>query len=322
MARSTLLDGLPSEESDPAGFDVREFARTAQGSLRDELHLASFAAAPLAPDVVAALATLAVLEGATMAHLRNVLVTHTHKDARVTAFLVTWAFEKFWIADGLRAIVEASRGTTERDSAARPDAATPRAASSAGRGPVRRAFAGFTQGWAVVGAHMTIGLVDDWMLGAAYAGAAGSSENGALESAIERIARVKARHTRFFAQEAHRRLAASPKAARLARRELRRTVWPLGSSPLTPADRTRFTRFAFGGDAGHQRAADLRRRHRGTARYRRPHGGDRLRRPRALTPGLITWITAGRGSRGVRHRQVHRDLGQRALGRPRPRRLP
>ena len=129
-----------------------------------------------------------------------------------------------------------------------------------GGGPVRRAFAGFTQGWAVVGAHMTIGLVDDWMLGAAYAGAAGSSENGALESAIERIARVKARHTRFFAQEAHHRLAASPKAARLARQELRRTVWPLGSSPLTPADRTRFTCFAFGGDAGHLRAADLRRR--------------------------------------------------------------
>ena len=45
-----------------------------------------------------------------MAHLRNVLVTPTHKDARVTAFLVTWAYEKFWIADALPAIVEANGG--------------------------------------------------------------------------------------------------------------------------------------------------------------------------------------------------------------------
>ena len=42
MARS------PSTESaEPAGFDVREFARTAHGSLRDDLDLASLAEAPL-----------------------------------------------------------------------------------------------------------------------------------------------------------------------------------------------------------------------------------------------------------------------------------
>src|SRR5688500_15777566 len=95
-----------TEPAEPAEFDVRAFARTAHGSLRDDLDLDAVAAAPLPPDVVAALGALAVLEGATMAHLRNVLVTNTHKDARVTAFLVTWAFEKFWIADALRAIVD------------------------------------------------------------------------------------------------------------------------------------------------------------------------------------------------------------------------
>ena len=68
----------------------------------------------LAADVRGELAMLAVLEAATMAHLRNVLVTHTHKDARVTAFLVTWAFEKFSIADALRGIVDASAGPVGR----------------------------------------------------------------------------------------------------------------------------------------------------------------------------------------------------------------
>ena len=75
---------------DPTAFDVREFARTAQGSLRDELDLAAIAGAPLPRDIERTLAALAALEGATMAHLRNVLVTSTHKDARVTAFLVTF----------------------------------------------------------------------------------------------------------------------------------------------------------------------------------------------------------------------------------------
>src|SRR5687768_15495179 len=91
-------------------FDVRAFTRTAQGNLRDGLELASFETVPLAPDVVRVIAVLRDLESATMAHLRNVLVTPTHKDARVTAFLVTWAFEKFWIADALGAIVEANGG--------------------------------------------------------------------------------------------------------------------------------------------------------------------------------------------------------------------
>ena len=49
---------------EPTAFDVREFARTAQGSLRDELDLAAIAAAPPPPDVERTLAALAGLEGA------------------------------------------------------------------------------------------------------------------------------------------------------------------------------------------------------------------------------------------------------------------
>lgn len=43
-----------------------------------------------------------------MSSLRNVLVTPLPKDARVTAFLVTWAFEKFWIADALQLVLTAN----------------------------------------------------------------------------------------------------------------------------------------------------------------------------------------------------------------------
>lgn len=232
-----------------AGFDVREYTRTAQGSLRAELELAAFESAPIAPEVVRVLAVLRDLEAATMAHLRNVLVTATHKDARVTAFLVTWAFEKFWIADAVGAIVEASGGTPAATAATgSPPGAI--VASESGRGPVRRALAGFAQGWPIAAAHMTVGLVDDWMLRAAYDRVVDAAANDALAAAVDRIVAVKARHTRFFDEEARRRLGASPKAARLTRRELRGTALPVGIAALPAAERQHFTRFVFAESAG------------------------------------------------------------------------
>lgn len=249
----------PASSTEPVPFDVREFARTAQGSLRDELDLQKIAAAGLPPDVERTLATLGVLEGATMARLRNVLVTSMHKDARVTAFLVTWAYEKFWIADALNAIVAvnthaAAAAIDPRESARRA------AAVSTDRGPIRRALAGFAQGWAIIGAQTTIALVDDWMLREAYESTAESAGNAPLRAAVERILAVKARHTRFFEHEARRRLAESSKAARLARRELRRTPWPLGASALTRPQRDTFHAETFGGEAGARRAASVEQR--------------------------------------------------------------
>lgn len=249
---------VSAAHDEPPAFDVREFARTAQGSLRDDLDLAAFEAAPPSPDVTRTLAALAALEGATMAHLRNVLVTSTHKDARVTAFLVTWAFEKYWIADAVRAIVEASAG---RDAVVREDAQAHGASgipATAGRGPVRRALAGFAQGWAVVGAHMAVGFVDDRMLRAAYVRTVDVSAHDALAATVARILHVKERHRRFFEGEARARLVSS-RAARLARRELRRTSWPLGSSALAPSEPAAFARFAFAGDVGGELLGSLER---------------------------------------------------------------
>lgn len=240
-------------------FDVREFTRTAQGSLRDGLELASFETVPLAPEVVRVIAVLRDLEAGTMAHLRNVLVTPTHKDARVTAFLVTWAFEKFWIADALGAIVEANGGSPAPDQTG-GSPRTARPGRGRGRGPVRRALAGFAQGWPIVGAHMAVALVDDWMLRAAYDRAVDAAANDALGTAVDRILTVKARHARFFEEEARRRLAASPKAARLARRELRGTALPVGIAAVEPAEREHFTRFVFARSSGDELADLIERR--------------------------------------------------------------
>ena len=178
--------------------------------MRGDLDLGAFATTGLEADVVGAIAALGALEGATMAHLRNVLVTATHKDARVTAFLVTWAYEKYWIADALRAIVAASSldsggatvgatdGVAAATGTASRDARMHRDAASAGRGPIRRALAGYLQGWAAVGAHMALGMVDDLVLRVAYERAVAASGSDALDAVVRRILDVKARHAQFF----------------------------------------------------------------------------------------------------------------------------
>lgn len=250
MARSP---STPSAE--PADFDVREFARSARGSLRDDLDLDGIASVRHDRDVVAVLGDLRALEGATMAHLRNVLVSPTHKDARVTAFLVTWAFEKFWIADALAAVIEACGGSA--GVAGGPDATLPRGIRR-GSGPVRRALAGFTQGSDIVGAHLTVGLADDWIGEALYARVL--AHDPSLAVAVARVAAIRERHTRFFAGESSRRVPASRKAARLARRELRITPWPLGAAALAPGRRRELARFAWSGPDGRAALGTLERR--------------------------------------------------------------
>jgi hypothetical protein len=96
-------------------FNVREFARTARGNHREGLELAEYATTPLSEESLNVVRILGRLESATMERLRNLLVTATHKDARVTAFLVTWAFEKFWIADALDAVLEANGAPRAQD---------------------------------------------------------------------------------------------------------------------------------------------------------------------------------------------------------------
>jgi hypothetical protein len=229
-------------------FDVREFTKTARGNHRAELDLSDLQSSPLTQDSLRAISYLRDLESATMQWLRNVLVTATHKDARVTAFLVTWAFEKFWIADALQAVVEASG----YQSPPRPEG--PRRRSMAERaeriGPIRRALQAIVVGPTIVAVHTTTELVDQWVTRAAYERIAEVSDNRALRSTVELILDVKARHEEFFFDESVRRLSESERAARLTRRSLRAMAWPIGAADHSDEDRTFFERYVFGNAAG------------------------------------------------------------------------
>ena len=237
-------------------FDVREFARTARGNHRAELDLAEYASTPLSEESLHAVRYLGRLESATMEHLRNLLVTATHKDARVTAFLVTWAFEKFWIADALDAVLEAN-GSPKAQDVVEGKRRHTRSEYNDRRGPIRRAVSAIRLGVPIIAVHMTTGLVDEWVTRAAYVRLAAASKSAALASTVALILDIKKRHAEFFEYESESRLAESPRAVKLTRAELLKAAWPIGAVDRAAEDRSFFESYVFGGDAGLASAAAI-----------------------------------------------------------------
>ncbi len=233
-------------------FDVREFARTARGNHRSEMDLSHLAPEDVDADAARLIRVLRDLESSTMHRMRNLLVTATHKDARVTAFLTTWAFEKFWIADALTAVLEATGHPTDSADGMLRKSRVERADR---RGPVLRAIAGNIAGPKLVAAHVTIGLIDEWVTSAAYRRLEGLA--GGLHAVVAMVLEIKDRHIRFLAEEAHRRLAESSRARTLTARTVKQTAWPVGATERPAEERTFFETVVFGGTEGAARAAEL-----------------------------------------------------------------
>lgn len=223
-----------------AEFTVREFARTAAGSHRDSLDLAAYEREPLDHGTLELVDFLARLERSTMAQLRSVLVTPTHKDARITAFLVTWAYEKYWIADALEAVLSAHPGYAPT-AARRPGRLTALRRSLADRfEPIRESVVANLIGEDVVAVHTTTGVVDEWTTRAAFEALRDGTGNAEFRSMLERLLAVKERHGAFFAAQTRDRLRRSPKAATLTRTRLARQHWPLGAIDEDPQLAARF----------------------------------------------------------------------------------
>jgi hypothetical protein len=240
-------------------FDVREFARTARGNHREDLQLSEFSSTPLGPESVRMVRYLGRLESATMEHLRNLLVTATHKDARVTAFLVTWAFEKFWIADALDAVLEAN-GLERFQDAPEGEVRNRRSESSDRRGPISRAVSALRLGVPIIAVHTTTGLIDEWITRTAYVRLAAQSKSAALAAVISMILDVKKRHQDFFDDESRRRLDDDPRAVKLTRKTLLTASWPIGAVDRAADDREFFVSDVFGGESGLASAAEIENR--------------------------------------------------------------
>ena len=252
----TLGEHAEPADHDGHGFDIKAFTLSAQGNLRPQLDLDAYAERPLAADDLRLVRHLGHLEAATMEHLRNLLVTATHKDARVTAFLVTWAYEKFWIADALDAVLQAHGEPRLRDE---PEGAPRRSLSERAerRGPIRRAIRAMGLGVPIVAVHTTSGLIDEWVLRTAYERLDDRAGHPALHAQVELLLSVKQRHEEFFADETLRRLRESAKAVQQTREHLAGAVWPIGAVDRADAERAFFDATVWGDAEGRERATAI-----------------------------------------------------------------
>jgi len=233
-------------------FDVREFARTARGSHRGEMDLSGLTPDDVSEQAAGLIRVLRDLESSTMHRMRNLLVTATHKDARVTAFLTTWAFEKYWLADALSAVLDATGHSTGAEDGTRRKTFSERVDR---RGPIRRAVTGNIAGPKLVSAHVAIGLIDEWVTTAAYHRLAETAP--ALHAVVGMITEVKERHIDFLLEETERRLGESARNRRVAAKTVKQTAWPVGATELPDAQRSLLETVVFGGPEGSARAADI-----------------------------------------------------------------
>jgi hypothetical protein len=203
----------------------------------------------LPPGALRSLRYMHDVEHHTVCYLRDLLLTPAHLDPEITSFLSCWVFEEMWHGDAIGRVLHAHGEV----------AGAPRiAALRHGR---RRQEAGTTlstialaafSGHAFVAGHMTWGAINEWTTQAAYGRLAQAAGHPTLRELLRRIMRQEGGHIDFYASEAARRLAESPKARRLTRFALARLWRPVGSGLMPKPEVEFLVKYLFGGEAGQE----------------------------------------------------------------------
>ncbi|TCP57544.1 hypothetical protein EV191_1011501 [Tamaricihabitans halophyticus] len=207
--------GLP-EIDQSAEFDVRAYAQTAEGLRPEQADLAAFTEEPLTRPGLDAVAMLAGLCAGCVAQLREVLVTPSHRETRVTAFLTTRAYELHWSRQTLRAILAASGAAAPSHSAGRRELAPWR--------PARRALTSNLLGHDHVALTMTTGLLETLLTDLLHTRLPDLDPR--LAPIALRLHHMAETHAAFYEEQAHLRLARSRRARLITRAGLRRWRWP------------------------------------------------------------------------------------------------
>lgn len=186
-------------------FDVAEYSRNARG--RIAVDPAAVAADPIDTVAAADLAFLWRLDSAGLSETRAMLSSWTANEARVTAFVATWAYERMWLAWAVRDLLDAMGARTG-----------PRGRSSAGaraRGvwverimPLAAPPVTAAVGESTTAGHMMRMALQEASLRAAYAEMSPRLGSEARRVVDEIVAR-RAEFVDFFQAEASARIARS-----------------------------------------------------------------------------------------------------------------
>lgn len=81
----------------------------------DDLDISAFGARPLSAAGPRCLRSMCDVENHTVCYLRDLLVTPSHTDPEITAFLTMWNYEEYWHGEALAAVPAAHSDHTGHD---------------------------------------------------------------------------------------------------------------------------------------------------------------------------------------------------------------
>lgn len=217
-------------------FDIDHYASNAAPVRTDDIDFDDFRVRPLAAEALRALRYMHDVESHTVCYLRDLLLTPSHRDPKITTFLTAWAYEEHWHGVALGRVL-AAHG--EVAGAERVGEMRRRLPWRDRVGPYLSAAGGLLAGDDFVAVHMTWGAVNEWSTAAGYERLIQLADHPTLTTLLQRIKRQESRHIAFYASEARTRLAQSARARKLTRLALRRLWAPVGSGVM-PEEETAF----------------------------------------------------------------------------------
>jgi hypothetical protein len=221
------------------------------------IDLSAFSARPLSPAALRCLRYMHDVEHHTVCYLRDLLMSPAHRDPEVTSFLACWVFEELWHGEAIGGVLEAHG---EIAGSRRVAALRRRRRWGDTLGLVAHAAGAAVAGPSFVALHMSWGALNEWTTQAGYARLAQTEDHPVLSELLRRIMKQEGRHIDFYASEANRRLAASPRARRLTRQALRHLWRPVGSGVMPRPEVAFLVRHLFAGRDGMATAARIDRR--------------------------------------------------------------
>jgi rubrerythrin len=212
---------------------------------------------PLSPEALRTLRYMHDVEHHTVCYLRDLLLTPAHQDPEITSFLSCWVFEEMWHGEAIGQVLEAHGEA----------AGAPRIAALRQGRRRKEAISTFSTigsaafaGKAFIALHMTWGAINEWTTQAGYARLAEKADHPTLRELLKRIMKQEGGHIDFYASEAGRRLADSPKAQKLTRFALKHLWRPVGSGVMPKEEVGFLVEYLFDGESGGEMAARIDRR--------------------------------------------------------------
>ncbi|MGH3794397.1 MAG: hypothetical protein ACRDSP_05860 [Pseudonocardiaceae bacterium] len=228
-------------------FDIATYSTEAHRVVDDDVDYTAFEHRPLSAGALRALQYMSDVESHTICYLRDLLVTPSHQDPKITTFLTMWAYEEYWHGEVLDKVLAAHGRSVGAERIRR----IRRAQGLGDRlSPVFHALAANLLGEDFIAVHMTFGAINEWSTHAAYGRLLAKEHHPELTKVVGRIQWQETRHVAFYTSQARERLARS-RVAQLLTRFVLKTWWtPVGSSIVPRSETTFLLRYLMGGAEG------------------------------------------------------------------------